>query len=63
MNLILRVNGATWTYLSLDPFNGPRYIDILSLSTGKRHFNAPMIAPIKTDIDVLINFQNKMKRV
>ena len=63
MTIMLRTNGIRWTYLSLAPFNGPRYIDILSLSTGKRHFNGPMVAPIKTDIDVLINFQNKMKRV
>lgn len=60
---MFRINGATWTCLSLAPFNGPIYIDILSLSTGKRHFHGSMAAPIKTDIDVLINFQNKMKRV
>ncbi len=46
MRLMVRTIGYTWTHLSLEQPGGPRYIDILQISTGKRHFNGPLVAPI-----------------
>mgnify|MGYP001229238099 CR=1 FL=1 len=63
MNIVHRNKFSMWTNLNLTTVIGPRFIDIMQDYTGKRHFNSSYGGQKKTDIEVLTDFLNKVKRV
>ena len=59
MNIVHKM----WTHLNLTSVSGARFIDIMQDYTGKRHFNSSYGGQKRTNIEVLTDFLNKVKRV